>query len=123
MACPIGLVCWAQGLSFCGGAIAAWQALRASQLLGMIKTLEAHADDGLATIAAGRQTDPAATAGAGTPGPTAADQIPLSRAYIVTAKSLKQDAEWTPRNHLLLVLGIGLAVLGSALSLYHAAFP
>ena len=43
MACPIGLVCWAQGLSFCGGAIAAWQALRASQLLGMIKTLEAHA--------------------------------------------------------------------------------
>jgi hypothetical protein len=104
------LNCVAQSLSLGGTALAAWQAMRASNLLKGAAILR-------------EQQEPEPPAATTTPGENG-EEIPLERAFVVTADALDKAATgWSTWNHRLLFIGIAMALLGGVLSTYRAFYP
>jgi hypothetical protein len=112
MACADWLNCTAQGLSFAGTVLAGWQGYRASQLLKTAHRLR------------GGQPPPRQQPAAPPAGAEPDTEIPLQAALDTTADALEGDAkEWSLHNHVLLLVGITLVLIGSGLATYRAFNP
>jgi hypothetical protein len=110
MPCPDTWTCIGNGCSLVGTAIAAWQGFRASNLLRRAERIgtESEPEGGGAVLV--EQHGP--------------KDIPIEEAFNAISNKLASLATgWQTKNHVWLIIGIVIALLGQGISMYRSAWP